>query len=45
MNSAKFRLFLLADTTAQLTRLLDTERLAEEVVPHAISLLDADAGA
>ena len=44
MNAAKFRLFLLADTTAQITRLLDTEQLAEEVVPHAISLLDADAG-
>ena len=44
MNTAKFRLFLLADTTAQITRLLDTEQLTEEVVPHAISLLDADAG-
>ena len=44
MRAAKFRLFMLSDTTAQIAKLLDIERLEEEVVNHAISLLDASAG-
>ena len=44
MRAAKFRLFMLSDTTAQIAKLLDTEQLEEEVVNHAISLLDASAG-
>ncbi len=44
MHAAKFHLFMLSDTTAQLAKLLDTERLEEEVVNHAVSLLDAGAG-
>ena len=44
MRAAKFRLFMLSDTTAQIAKLLDTERLEEEVVNHAVSLIDASAG-
>ena len=44
MRAAKFRLFMLSDTTAQIAKLLDTEQLEEEVVNHAVSLLDASAG-
>ena len=44
MRAAKFRLFMLSDTTAQIAKLLDTEQLEEEVVNHAVSLLDAAAG-
>ncbi len=44
MRAAKFRLFMLSDTTAQIAKLLDTEQLEEEIVNHAISLLDASAG-
>ena len=44
MRAAKFRLFMLSDTTAQIAKLLDTEQLEEEVVNHAVSLLDANAG-
>ena len=44
MRAAKFRLFMLSDTTAQIAKLLDTEQLEEEIVNHAISLLDANAG-
>ena len=44
MRAAKFRLFMLSDTTAQIAKLLDIERLEEEVVNHAVSLLDASAG-
>ena len=44
MRAAKFRLFMLSDTTAQIAKLLDTELLEEEVVNHAVSLLDANAG-
>ena len=44
MRAAKFRLFMLSDTTAQIAQLLDTEQLEEEVVNHAVSLLDASAG-
>ena len=44
MRAAKFRLFMLSDTTAQVAKLLDTEQLEEEAVNHAVSLLDANAG-
>lgn len=44
MRAAKFRLFMLSDTTAQIAKLLDTEQLEGEVVNHAVSLLDANAG-
>ena len=44
MRAAKFRLFMLSDTTAQIAKLLDTEQLEEEIVNHAVSLLDASAG-
>ena len=44
MRAAKFRLFLLSDMTAQISKQLDTESLEEEVMSHAISLLDASAG-
>ena len=44
MRAAKFRLFMLSDTTAQIAKLLDTEQLEEEVVNHAVSLLDASGG-
>ena len=44
MRAAKFRLFMLSDTTAQVAKLLDTEQLEEETVNHAVSLLDANAG-
>ncbi len=44
MRAAKFRLFMLSDTTAQIAKLLDTELLEEKVVNHAVSLLDANAG-
>ena len=44
MRAAKFRLFMLSDTTAQVAKLLDTEQLEGEAVNHAVSLLDANAG-
>ena len=46
MRVAKFRLFMLSDTTAQIAKLLDldTEQLEEEIVNHAVSLLDASSG-
>lgn len=44
MRATKFRLFMLSDITAQIAKLLDTEQLEEEVVNHAVSLLDANAG-
>ena len=44
MRAAKFRLFMLSDTTAQIAKLLDTEQLEEAVVNHAVSLIDASAG-
>lgn len=44
MRAAKFRLFMLSDTTAQIAKLLDTEELEEEIVNHAVSLLDANGG-
>ena len=44
MRAAKFRLFMLSDITAQIAQLLDTEQLEEEIVNHAVSLLDASAG-
>ena len=44
MRAAKFRLFMLSDTTAQIAKLLDTEQLEKEAVNHAVSLLDAKAG-
>ncbi len=44
MRAAKFRLFMLSDITAQIAKLLDTQQLEEEVVNHAVSLLDAKAG-
>ena len=44
MRAAKFRLFMLSDITAQIAKLLDTEQLEEEVVNHAVSLLDATGG-
>ena len=44
MRAAKFRLFMLSDTTAQIAKLLDTDLLEEKVVNHAVSLLDANAG-
>ena len=44
MRAAKFRLFMLSYTTAQIAKLLDTEQLEEEIVNHAVSLLDASAG-
>ena len=46
MRAAKFRLFMLSDTTAQIAKLLDldTDQLEKEIVNHAVSLLDASAG-
>ena len=44
MRATKVRLFMLSDTTAQIAKLLDTELLEEEVVNHAVSLLDATGG-
>ncbi len=44
MRAAKFRLFMLSDTTAQIAKLLDTDQLEEEIVNHAVNLLDASAG-
>ena len=44
MRRAKLRLFLLSDTTAQIAKLLDTERLAGAIVNHSVSLLDANTG-
>ena len=44
IRAAKFRLFMLSDTTAQIAKLLDTEQLEEEIVNHAVSLLDASTG-
>ena len=43
-RAEKFRLFLLSDTATQICKLLDTETVEEEVVNHAVTLLDASAG-
>jgi sigma-B regulation protein RsbU (phosphoserine phosphatase) len=44
MRADKFHLFLLSDITTQIYKQLDTERLDEEIVSHAVTLLDASAG-
>ena len=44
MRADKFHLFLLSDITAQIYKQLDTERLEEEIIGHAVTLLDANAG-
>jgi sigma-B regulation protein RsbU (phosphoserine phosphatase) len=44
VRADKFRLYLLSDSTTQLCKRLETEILAEEVVNHAVTLLDAGAG-
>ena len=43
-RAEQFRLFMLSDTATQICKLLDTEAVQEEVVTHAITLLDASAG-
>jgi sigma-B regulation protein RsbU (phosphoserine phosphatase) len=43
-RSEKFRLFHLSYTATQICKLLKTEEVVEEVVNHAVSLLDASAG-
>jgi phosphoserine phosphatase RsbU/P len=43
-RATKFRLFMLSDISTQISQMLDTEPLAEAVVSHAVSLLDAEAG-
>jgi sigma-B regulation protein RsbU (phosphoserine phosphatase) len=40
----KFRFFTLSGMATQFSRLLDTDGLEEELVNHAVSLLDASAG-
>ena len=44
MRADKFHLFLLSDITTQIYKQLDTERLEEEIIGHAVTLLDANAG-
>jgi sigma-B regulation protein RsbU (phosphoserine phosphatase) len=44
MRADKFHLFLLSDITTQMYKQLDTERLEEEIVSHAVTLLDANGG-
>ncbi len=43
-RAERFRLFMLSDTATQICKSLDTEAVQEEVVTHAITLLDASAG-
>ena len=43
-RTEQFRLFMLSDTATQICKSLDTEAVQEEVVTHAITLLDASAG-
>ena len=43
-RAEQFRLFMLSDTATQICKSLDTEAVQEEVVTHAITLLDASAG-
>ena len=44
MRADKFHLFLLSDITTQMYKQLDAERLEEEIISHAVTLLDANAG-
>ncbi|MBI1924181.1 GAF domain-containing protein, partial [Candidatus Poribacteria bacterium] len=44
VRADKFRLYLLSDSTTQLCKRLETEILAEEVVNHAVTLLDTGSG-
>lgn len=44
MRADKFHLFLLSDITAQIYKQLDTERLEDEIIGHAVTLLDANSG-
>ncbi|MDE0186325.1 MAG: SpoIIE family protein phosphatase [Candidatus Poribacteria bacterium] len=44
MRADKFHLFLLSDITTQIYKQLNTERLEEEIISHAVTLLDANAG-
>ena len=44
IRADKFRFVLLSDITTEIGKLLDAEHLEEEVVNHAVSLLDASAG-
>ena len=43
-RAEQFRLFMLSDAATQICKSLDTEAVQEEVVTHAITLLDASAG-
>ncbi len=43
-RAEQFRLFMLSDTATQICKSLDTDAVQEEVVTHAITLLDASAG-
>ena len=43
-RAEQFRLFMLSDTATQICKSLDTEAVQEEVVTHAITLLDSSAG-
>ena len=43
-RAEQFRLFMLSETATQICKSLDTEAVQEEVVTHAITLLDASAG-
>ena len=43
-RAEQFRLFMLSDTATQICKSLDTTAVQEEVVTHAITLLDASAG-
>ena len=43
-RAEQFRLFMLSDTATQICKSLDTEAVQEEVVTHAITLLDASTG-
>ncbi len=44
MRADKFHLFLLSDITTQIYKQLNTERLEEEIISHAVTLLDANSG-
>lgn len=44
MRADKFHLFLLSDITTQIYKQLNSERLEEEIISHAVTLLDANAG-
>ncbi len=43
-RAEKFRLFMLSDAATQICKLLDAEVVQEEVVNHAVTLLDAGTG-